>query len=152
MGGGKESIGVEAVKETGSAKASEPIDWRLRAAIAFAIAPVSIGLLALPFPLGMWALTLSATVGYPIAIVVGVPLFVLSRAFGWMGIRSYALFAAAFSLILITAFILMPALSQGDSLPEIFLSGPRWGQMILAPIVAGLSCAVFWVIARPDKE
>lgn len=128
------------------------LDWRIRAAIGFVIAPVWLGIVALPFPAGTWALMMAGLVGYPIAIVLGLPFFLTSKALGRTGLAAYAGFAFVCALGLIAGFVFIPALSQGESVAEVFSAGASWGQALLAFLISYLSVGAFWLIARPDKQ
>jgi len=153
VGSGAEFVGVEAVSETRDFSKVATFGPRMRAISAFLIAPIapSLVFLFLSPAYGVVALEFSALMGYPIAVVVGLPIFFLSKPRGWTGLRSYALFALLCALILVTTWMLLPWLSQGRGLAEILGYEAVWGQMALATLLTFFSVGVFWLIARPDR-
>ena len=128
------------------------IRWRVIA--AFIIAPIAIALvllLIIPF-MGLIALSMSAAIGYPIAIIFGIPSYFLLKKLGRNGLLSYSLIAL---LISITAFQIMTVIGL---LPTVSNSGElvstetRMGTLILFSIFTLFSTMIFWLIARPDKH
>ena len=76
-----------------------------RLIVAFLIAPVSVGILLTPVALvltsgseALWALKLNAVIGYPIAVVLGVPVWFAFSRLGWFSLRAYLLAGFAFRL------------------------------------------------------
>jgi uncharacterized membrane protein YcfT len=87
-----------------------------RTVLAFLIAPITPGLLAAilaaPFHVGAtgfglrelskaaWIIRLSAMLGYPVAVVFGLPLYVFLRARGWNGLVVYIAAGALLGLVI----------------------------------------------------
>ncbi|WP_339744726.1 hypothetical protein [uncultured Maricaulis sp.] len=131
---------------------------RIRSVLAFLIAPLSVGLLffvILPFLTspseGIFALFFSAIIGYPVAIVLGTPTYILLNKLGWTGLFPYTLAAVAFSVILIGAFLVAPALTPPYSAVIELTSETRIVQMSALTGFISFSVLVFWLIARPDR-
>jgi hypothetical protein len=151
MGSRAEFAGAEAVTEPPNSESVRPMDWRIRALFAFLIAPISLGLFAAVFSDSFWALQFSAIVGYPIAIVVGLPFFIISKLVGWTGLWSYASFAIVCASVLVGAFVIFPALSRSESAATLLGVSAYWAQSLLAVIASAFSVGVFWLVARPDR-
>lgn len=131
---------------------------RFRTVLAFLVGPISVGLLflvSLPFLTspseGLYGLFFSAIIGYPVAILFGIPTFILFNRLKWTGLFPYALAAAAYSAILIGAFIVTPVLSAPHSAADQLTSGTRLTQMAYLTIAVASSVLAFWLIARPDR-
>lgn len=130
----------------------------LRTILAFLIAPASFGLLLLlvslaspSMEIGVWALGFVAMIAYPLAFVVGIPLFLLLTKQGRTGPLIYAGVSLLFSVLLISYFILWPLMLERSPLTEILLPA-RIGQMAIIAFACFLTVFVFWLIARPDKR
>jgi len=133
---------------------------QLRTILAFLIAPLTPAL-ALTFVallaggpiagagLGTYAMILNAKVGYPVALAAGLPLFLLFRRLGWVGLAHTL--AAGLALGAATgAFGSTDMFQIGDENAERPL-----GETLVF-VVAGAACgalaaASFWLIARPDR-
>ncbi len=125
---------------------------------AFLISPISIGLLMLVASLflsssseGVWALKMSASVGYPLAILVGIPVFLFLKKNTENKLSQYLLSSLLFSILLIGHFVLWPMLSLPEATSSNLLSTPRIYQMLIIILASGFTVFVFWIIARPDK-
>jgi hypothetical protein len=133
----------------------------IRFFIAFLLAPISFGiLLMLPgifFGFGskpgmsLYVLMFVAYVGYPIALVIGLPLFALFRYLRWNGFLTYAISSFGFSVLLNALFVVGPAQMQGEPLQDL-LSATRLAQMGLLTFACTLTVLSFWLIARPDRD
>ena len=99
------------------------------------------GLLLLPY------------VGYPVALILGVPLYWLFRKNAWLKAWQVALAGAAIGVVvpvLIPLTVLAAGLLEGRSLSLSILAeaAHAWAGFILLGAVVGLVCAfVFWLIA-----
>jgi hypothetical protein len=101
----------------------------VRTLLGFLVAPISPGLLALIAALPhhiatggfgarelsevTWILKLAAVLSYPVAIVCGVPLYVLLRSRGWNGLLIYIASGALLGLIVYAAYVLLPEYAAG---------------------------------------
>jgi len=134
-----------------------------RTILGFLLAPISPGLLvaivaivaaAFWFPtLGyrqlyeaIWLIKLSAILGYPVALAIGLPLYGLFR---WRGWTSFWLYLAVGALL--GAAIYFVYFPRGESQIDSTLraGGTPW-------LVAGMVCGMiatscFWLVARPDR-
>lgn len=138
------------------------LEFSMRTILAFLIAPASFGLLIFVFSLflsssstsaseGLWILKFSAIVGYPIAIVIGIPLYFLLSKIGANGFFTYALMSLVFTALLTAYFIVRPVyLENGGDLSTVFLEA-RILQMAVLAFASFLTVSVFWLIARPDR-
>ena len=129
----------------------------LRTLLAFLIAPISFGLVLLVISLfspsmeiGIWALGFVAMIAYPLAFVVGIPLFVVLRGRRLTGLATYSVVASIFSALLVSYFVIWPVASQGEGIEAIFLPA-RLGQIAIMTFASFFTVFVFWLIARPDK-
>jgi len=126
--------------------------------IAFLLAPVSFGILLMLGAIlggksgeGVFVLMFVAYVGYPIALIIGLPLFALFRYLRWNGFLTYAISSIGFSALLIALFVVGPAQMQGEPLQGL-LSATRLAQMGLLTFACTLTVLSFWLIARPDRD
>ena len=120
----------------------------IRTTIGFVVAPLVPALLLIPSTLvsgrlseGPIGLMLAMLFGYPVALLMGLPLFFLFRFFQMNGIAGYVLAGFAFGIAL-DLFIN----------PRVPPSGGFFSHQ--APLV--ITCAVvattaFWLIVRPDR-
>jgi hypothetical protein len=129
-----------------------------RVILAFLIAPVSFGLLFLLFSLfagkaaeGALIFQFVALVGYPIALLIGLPLFALFRYLRWNGLVTYALSAVGFSGLLIYLFVVGPSFREGQPIENVFLPA-RLAQMSIISFACITTVITFWLVARPDKD
>lgn len=129
-----------------------------RTIFAFLLAPVSFGVLLLLLSLflsspmeGLWALRFSAMVGYPLAVVFGVPAYILLSKKHLNGPVPYAFLSLGFSSLLAMYFVVRPALLSGQPQGMELLSSPRIMQIAVLVFASFFSVFVFWLIARPDR-
>jgi len=140
----------------------------LRTIVGFLVASISPGLLAVilaaPFRAGTnffgskelaeaaWIIKLSAALGYPVAIVLGVPLYVFFRSRGWNGLLIYIAAGAVLGLIIYTIYVLLPEYSSNglSGLAE-KLSNTALVYIPLGMICGAVAALTFWLIARPDR-
>jgi hypothetical protein len=130
----------------------------LRNVVAFTVAPVSFGIglfvlsLITSSPLlGSWAFGMTALVGYPVAILIGLPTFILLNSRGLGGLGIYSVVAAVLSAVMISCFVVGPIMSEGTGLAQLGLPA-RLGQMTIITFACFLTVLVFWLIARPDRQ
>jgi len=133
-----------------------------RAIFGFVVAPLSFGLLMFVMSRstgeGFLLLGATAMIGYPLALLMGVPLFVLFRHLRWNGLTPYLAAGIGFALLLSAVFVVMP--NHHDAGPfeslgaevESLMSTPRLAQLGLIFIVCLFSTASFWLIVRPDRD
>ena len=140
----------------------------LRTIVGFLVAPIAPGLLAVilaaPFRAGTgvfglrelaeaaWIIKLSAALGYPIAIVLGAPLYVFFRSRGWNGLLTYVAAGALLGLIIYATYVLLPEYSSNglSGLAE-KLSNTARVYLPLGMICGAVAALSFWLIVRPDR-
>jgi len=121
------------------------------------MAPASFGALIFLVSLssfgrgGLWAFGFAAIIGYPIALVVGVPLYALLRARRLNGVATYSVASLCFSVLVASYFVGWPMLFEKRALSELLLP-PTIGQIAIITFVCFMTVFVFWAIARPDKQ
>jgi len=92
-------------------------------------------------------------VGYPIALLLGVPLYWLFRKHAWLRAWQVTIAGAALGVVipvLVPILVLAAGLLEGRSLTLSILAeaASAWAGYILLGAVVGLVCAfVFWLIA-----
>ena len=125
---------------------------RARAALGFVLAPIVPGLFfALPH---LWAgdqltrtrLGFSAAVGYPILLILGVPLYFLFGRRGWTGLPLYAAVGAVFGLV---AYFVA---AGSGLLTHTFGMLALLSYLPIGVLSGVLALTVFWLIARPDRN
>jgi hypothetical protein len=133
----------------------------IRTILAFLVAPLTPAL-ALTFfalfgggpiaglALGFYAMMLNATVGYPVALAAGLPLYLIFRRLRWVGLGRYL--AAGLALGAATGAVGSSGLFQIGEPGEARPLGET-----LVFVAAGAACgalvaASFWLIARPDRS
>jgi len=128
---------------------------RYRTFVAFGIAPVSFGLLLAVISLfsaapltGLWAIMFSGLIGYPIAIVVGLPIYLWFSRKGYVGILAYAALSILISVIVIGYLVVWPAMPFDSSLNH----APRIALAALLVFASFFSVFTFWLIDRPDRR
>ena len=127
-------------------------------ALAALVSPLSAGFLLLGISAfgnigeGIWALRVSALVGYPAMFVLGLPAHLSLKRIGWTNIWGYLIagllvgaivYAVLFSTAIVNNFHL--AADSGRSL------APSAAILLLMAFFGVLSSVVFWAIARPDR-
>jgi len=129
---------------------------RIRTVAAFVLAPLVPGaLFALPDllksnPMAAWYIEFSAIVGYPIMLLVGIPLYVLSRRTKYASLSWYVLYGALMGVVAYFA-ALVPALFKGG--PGIKYALATTEVFVIISAACGLVALVaFWLIARPDRS
>jgi hypothetical protein len=97
-----------------------------------------------------WYLQMSAVLGYPPAIIFGVPLHFWLRHATKTRLRFYLVSGALLGI----AATALPFLARGiGGFPDLrgFIQGPTVQLLLLAVGFGMSSAALFWVIARPDR-
>jgi hypothetical protein len=130
-----------------------------RLLIACLIAPVTTGIVLLCISLfgnvgeGIWALKLSAMVGYPALVILGLPAYLVFRRLNWVTIWPYLIIGVIIGMI-VPAVIYFPgaSLSKLASPSRNASLEPAVAMFALAAFFGGLSSCVFWLIARPDRK
>jgi hypothetical protein len=92
----------------------------------------------------------SALIGYPIAIILGIPLYFVLFWRGWNGLPAYVIAGAlvgGISILPVMAYYFDGWHGLSGTVVDIFNWDRLWG--ILIGVLSALS---FWVIARPDKR
>lgn len=134
-----------------------------RLMLAFLIAPISFTVTAGLFmsllvpsekaTLGfLWAVTFSAMIGYPLAILLGSPLYFLMQKLKLRSLLSYSLASLVIAFPLIFMFALLPAFLHGSNELDASLSSPRLRLILWIFGVSLFNVVVFWLIARPDLD
>jgi len=119
---------------------------------------VSFGLLLLAFSIflssaseGLWALEFAALIGYPLAVLVGVPAYILLEKNGQRGFGAYLGLSVILSVIVNVIFVLSPVIQESKSvLPELTMPA-RIMQVLILTAACVFSVLAFWFIARPGK-
>jgi hypothetical protein len=103
----------------------------------------------------LWIVGLSAALGYPVAIVLGVPLFVVFRWRRWNGLLVYVLTGAFLGLVVYSVYFAVVLLDDDTAYglrnlaQKLSHTAP---QLIPAGMISGAVAVVsFWLIARPDR-
>lgn len=127
-------------------------------ALAALVSPLSAGFLLLGISAfgnigeGIWALRVSALVGYPAMLVLGLPAHLFLKRIARTNIWGYLIagllvgaivYAVLFSTAIVNNFHL--AADSGRSL------APSAAILLLMAFFGVLSSVVFWAIARPDR-
>ncbi len=136
---------------------SAAVKSSLRLWVGFVFAPLTPGLLFLILSLfgnageGIWALKLSALVGYPAMLVLGVPAYMLLTKRHWISGWSYTLAGAVIGAIVAAMLFGSVAIRNFSLTPDVGKSlGPSAAIFMLAALLGALSAWVFWLIARPN--
>jgi hypothetical protein len=130
----------------------------MRIILAFLIAPASFGLLL--FGLSLFTSTVAeslpvllfvAMIGYPIATVLGIPVYFIMSKIGANGFLSYTLISLIFTALIVGYFIIRSIYLENDGNLSTLLSEPRVLQMVIIAFASFFTVSVFWLIARPDR-
>lgn len=126
--------------------------------VGFLLAPIVPGLLFLLLSLfsnpgeGMWALKLSAMVGYPAMLVLGVPAHLLLNKRHWVSGGSYALTGGVIGAIVAAVLFGSVAVHNFSLIPDPGESmGPSVMIFIVASLLGALAGWFFWLVARPAR-
>lgn len=128
----------------------------LKLLAGFALAPLTPGLVflfisAIEMKLGegVWALKLSAMVGYPAMIALGLPAHLLLEKLGWTNLWGYMF--AGLLIGTVVAFVVFSVVGNAiGSISDLEkLRAPSAAIVVLAAFFGALSGMVFWAITRP---
>jgi hypothetical protein len=130
----------------------------LRLLLGCLIAPLTGGIVLLCISAfgniseGFWALKMSAIVGYPAMLILGLPAYLIFRKLRWTGLLSYFLVGLLIGATVATV-IFSPAIlgniDHWSTSPKSL--APSAAIFVLASIYGALSSSVFWLVARPDR-
>lgn len=128
----------------------------LRTLLGFIIAPIALGLVIAVFS-GLASgspsfgfVIISALLGYPIAIVVGVPMYLFLRWRGWNGCWTYIAAGALQGGILYFLLILDPRYEGLERRISIAL---QFAPLLMLFIPCSMMATLcFWLIVRPDRS
>lgn len=131
----------------------------LRTLAGFIVAPISPALLLAigsvffgKFGEGLWGIGFAALVGYPVAIVLGVPIYFFLRWRGWVGFWVYVAAGVLLGALIYLAYI--PPVTHLDGVLRIdagkLKTAPWW--LLLGMICGIVATVCFWLIARPDRS
>ena len=125
----------------------------IRMLLGFAVAPLASAILLAIFPLVQghyweipWGLTFAATVGYPVALLVGVPIFFILRWRRWVSLWHYMAVGVLFGAALFLFLYAIPQFDHWDVIPA--ASFIIW--FCLPVFCATLATTSFWLIVRPN--
>lgn len=126
----------------------------MRLIIAFIVAPLFPSTILLLFSLinskaneGFWIFTFSTLVGYFLAIVLGVPAYILMKKYGCNKFREYLVGGLFLSIAPIVYFIFVPKLFIYEGTKFYF---SNVGLALLFIVASVSATCIFWLIARPD--
>jgi hypothetical protein len=140
----------------------------LRTLLGLLLAPILPGLLIVilvaPFRPGIsgfdpralaeaaWIIKLSGILGYPIAIVLGIPSYIFFRSRGWNSLPIYVTAGALLGLLIYLIYIPLGSYSSNglSGLSERFSNTARV-YIPLGMIFGAIATLFFWLIARPDR-
>lgn len=133
----------------------------MRTLIGFLVGPIAPGLLlaALALVTGSplyvdFALGMSAQIGYPVALLFGVPTYFFLRRKGWVAIHSYIIVGAALVAIAMLIPFAEVQITDGRLLTGPQFRNPLLGVPAMLPLAVFfgiIATSVFWLIARPDR-
>jgi hypothetical protein len=101
------------------------------------------------------AVTVAALLGYPLALLLGIPVFVLLTAKGWNGIRIYAFVGALFGAAIYLLYF--PPADYTDAVRQLFersfgIDAERLtelGKVLLSMIFGMIATVSFWLVTQP---
>jgi hypothetical protein len=121
----------------------------IRTILGFAFAPLAPALLLSVFPLAQgrygefkWSLTFAMAVGYPVMLLVGVPLFFLLRWRRWVSPWHYA----TAGIIVGAGLYLVVGPVEGMPLHSL----AAW--LLLSMLCTSIAAVGFWIVARPKPK
>ncbi len=127
-----------------------PSHSSLRTIVAFAIGPITPGLVvalaSYSIPGESWVpgffVFISALLGYPIALLFGLPFFYVMRRYNRNELYCYLLAGPVLGVIAVAIFCIYAAPSNTWSL--------KW--LVGGGLMGSISTLSFWLIARPDRS
>lgn len=138
-------MAAQRIREIAGFVVSPPMPALIAAVCIAPFAPEKFGEFA-------WLIGLAAILGYPIAAIFGLPLYLLLRSRNWNGLLSYVAAGAVLGIVLFACY---GVIYERDSAGMLFLSGHFWS-MAPAFVPVGAICGMvaattFWLIVRPDR-
>jgi hypothetical protein len=101
---------------------------------------------------GVWGIGFAALLGYPVALVLGVPAYFFFRWLDWVSVWPYV--AAGVVLGAVIYLLCLPPVSFSNGAFEIdtnrFKTAPAW--LLLSMICCTVATVCFWLVARPDRS
>lgn len=135
----------------------------LRGAVAFLVAPLwaplVVGLMTmgaispLPGSISVLAATIAAAFAYPLALLVGLPVYVLMMRRHWTGFWSASTVGALLGGVSAYMALVLLKVSRGGPFATVSALDPTDAlDLIGAGVVIGLLAgSTMWVIVRPDR-
>jgi hypothetical protein len=128
--------------------------------LGFLLAPLTPGFLLLFLSMiemdareGVWALEMSALVGYPAMVILGLPAHLLLKRTGWTSLGIYAFVGLLIGLAIATALFYSMAAKNFSLMPDPGKSiTPSIAVLVLAAFFGAISGIVYWLIGRPDRS
>jgi hypothetical protein len=129
-----------------------------RTLAGFIVAPISPALLLAigsvffgRFGEGLWGIGFAALVGYPVALILGVPIYLVLRWRGWVGF--WVDFAAGILLGALVYLAYIPPVTHLDGSLRIDAGKLKTAPLgLLLGMISGIVATIcFWLIARPDR-
>lgn len=102
--------------------------------------------------MGILGLYMSALIGYPLALLIGVPVYFLMQKLGANGLVSYGFMSVIFAAILIASLVIYPIYAENDGDLSSLLLQTRINQIAFLIFGSFFTLLVFWLIARPDRS
>jgi hypothetical protein len=104
------------------------------------------------------AITVAALLGYPLALLLGVPVYVLLTAKGWNGFRIYAFVGALFGAAIYLLYF--PPSDYADAIGKLFErslgidagSLTELGKMLLSMMSGTIATASFWLVTQLPRS
>ena len=127
-----------------------------RTILAFLIAPISFGIFlavctAFLGTISFVFLGFAVVIGYPIALFLGLPIYLLLQRIGATGPLTYCLMGVVAAAILVGSLVIWPIYVEHDGDLSSLLFAERLRQMGILSFGGLFTVAVFWLIARPDR-
>lgn len=85
--------------------------------------------------------------GYPVALLTGLPAYLWMTLRGWVGLPAYLGLAVVYAVVLSVWLFLRPALRRPEHLNLTALA-LQTGAVLIGCVI---TLVIFWLIARPDK-
>jgi hypothetical protein len=105
-----------------------------------------------------WCLKLSAIAGYPVAAILGVPLYLLYNRYNKTGLVIYIITGLILGIIPYVAATLPGLLAVvfggrhvNDMSSILYYSSGMWLYLPVSALCGALAAVAFWLIARPDR-
>jgi hypothetical protein len=134
----------------------------IRVPVGFLVAPMAPALLLVGGGIllgqaAQWttAITVAALLGYPLALLLGIPVYVLLTTKGWNGFRTYAVVGALFGAAIYLLYF--PPSDYADAIGKLFErslgvdagSLTELGKMSLSTMFGMIATVSFWLVTQP---